>query len=231
MADYADAATERHPAQHACRDHCELEALANHRLARGHARSEDHPGQGADQAMHGKDDDLGAIDVNPGQQRGFLVTADGHGVAPIGGVVEQPAKKHKAQHGDDDRHRHAHQLAVAEHKETFIHHADGLAVGEDVGQAAHDLHGRQGCDQCVDAQLGDDNAVDQPHHQAHGQRRRHTEYHAVGVADHDPRHHAGASDHRTDRQVEVPGGQAEQHGARRDAHGGNRQAQPTHIQR
>ncbi len=154
--------------------------------------------------MHGKNDDFGAIDIDPGEQRRFLVAANGHGVAPIGAVIEQPAKEHKAQDGDDDRHRHAQQLAVAEHEEPFVHHPHRLAVGEDVGQATYDLHGRQGGNQRIDAQLGDHNAVDQPYHQAHGQGRRHAEYHAVGVTHHDARHHPGAGDHRAYRQVEVP---------------------------
>ena len=169
--------------------------------------------------------------MNAGQQRRFLVAADGHGVAAEGGVVEQPAKEQDAQQGDDDGHRQAEQLAVAEHEELLLGDAHGLAVGEDVAQAAHDLHGRQGRDQGVDLELGDHQPIDQTHHQTHGQGGGDAEKDAVEVAHHHRGDHPGTGDDRPHREVEVAGGQAEQHGAGGDAHGGDRQTQTAHVQR
>ncbi|KPY80730.1 hypersensitivity response secretion protein hrpJ [Pseudomonas syringae pv. spinaceae] len=181
--------------------------------------------------MYCEDDDLGAIDMHARQQRGFLVTADGHRVAPVGGVVEQPAEEHEAGDGDQNRHRHAVDLAIAEDEEVFVGNTDGLAVGEDIGQPAHDLHGRQCRNQRIDTQLGDDDAVDKANHQPQRQSCRHTEKHAVGVANDDTGDDPGAGQHRAHRQVEVPGRQAEQHGAGGNAHGRNRQAKTAHVQR
>ncbi len=113
--------------------------------------------------MDGENDDLGAINMHPGKQRSFLIAADGHGVAPIGGVVEQPAEEYEAGDGDQNRYRHAVYLAIAKDEEVLVGNADRLAVGENVRQAAHDLHGCQSRDQGIDAQLGDHNAVDQTH--------------------------------------------------------------------
>ena len=177
------------------------------------------------------DDDLGPIDIHPGKQRRFLVAADGHGVAPVGGVVQQPAEKQEADDGDQDGHRHTEQLAVAEDEERLLRHAHRFAVGKNVRQTTNDLHGRQRRDQGIDAQLGNHNAVDQPDNQAHHQRRADAEEHAVGVAHHHRRDDPGAGDHRAHRQVEMPRRQAVQHGARGNAGGGNRQAQATHVER
>nr|GFD14622.1 hypothetical protein [Tanacetum cinerariifolium] len=106
--------------------------------------------------------------------------------------------------------------------EGFLADADGLAVGEDISQTANDLHGRQCRDQRIDAQLGDDDAVDQAHHQTHGQRRRDAEKHAVGITDDDGRDNARAGQYGADRQVEMPGGQAIQHRAGGNADRRNR---------
>ncbi len=231
MPDHADAATQRNPAQYAGRDDRQLEALPDHRLPRSHARSQDYASQCTDQAVDGENDDLGAVHVDTRQQRGFLVAADGHGVAPIGGVVEQPAEEYEAGNGDQDRHRHAIHLAIAKDEEVLVGNADGLAVGENVRQAAHDLHGCQSRDQGIDAQLGDHNAVDQTHDQPERQGCRDTQKYAVGVADDDTGDHPGTSQHRTDREVEVPGRQAKEHGAGSDTYSGNRQAQTAHVQR
>src|SRR5690606_34347116 len=160
------------------------------------------------QAMYGEDDDLRAVDVHAGQQCGFAVAADGHGVATIGGVVEQPAEEDEAQDGDQDGYRYAEQLPAAEDEEVLVHHPHRFAVGKDVGQAANDLHGRQRGDQRVDTQLGDHDAVDQPHREAHRQRRGNSQENAVGVTHHHRRDYPCTGDDRTYGKVEVAGRQA-----------------------
>ncbi|MNN46961.1 hypothetical protein D3C81_1613630 [compost metagenome] len=117
MPNHADPTAQRHPAQHASRDHRQFKPLTNHRLPRGHPRRQNHPGQRTDHTVHGKDNDLGPINVHTREQRRFLITTDGHGVAPVGGVIQQPTKKQKANNGDQNRHRHAKQLAVTEDEE------------------------------------------------------------------------------------------------------------------
>ncbi len=179
--------------------------------------------------MDGEDDDLGTVHVDTRQQRGFLVAADGHGVAPVSGVVEQPAEEYEAGDGDQNRYWHAVHLTIAKDEEILVGNADCLAVGENVRQAAHDLHRCQGRDQGIDAQLGDHDAVDKAHDQPERQGCRDAKKHTVGVADDDTGDHPGTGQHRTDREVEVPGRQAEEHGAGGDAHGGNRQAQAAHV--
>src|SRR5690606_29868629 len=219
VTNHADAATEGNTAKHAGGDYRQLETLADHRLAGRHARRENHPGKRPDHAMHGKDDDLRTVDIHPREQRGFAIAAYGHGVAAVGGVVEQPAEENEAQDGDQDWHWYAEQLPAAEHEEALIHHTDGLAVGKDIGQAADDLHGRQRGDQRIDTQLGDHDAVDQPHCQAHRERGGNTEEYALGIAHHHSRHDPGAGNDRPHREVEMPRRQAVQHGAGSDTGG------------
>src|SRR5690606_39734778 len=129
MANHADTATKGYATQHAGGDHRQLETLPHHRLARGHPRRQNHPCKRTHQAMYGEDDDLRAVDVHAGQQCGFAVAADGHGVATIGGVVEQPAEEDEAQDGDQDGYRYAEQLPAAEDEEVLVHHPHRFAVG------------------------------------------------------------------------------------------------------
>ena len=231
MPDHPHPTAQRYPAQHTGRDHGQLEALPDHGLARGHARSQDHPGQRANQPVYGEDNDFGAVDIDPRQQRRLLVATNGHGVAAIGGVVEQPAKEQEADDGDQDRYRYAKHLAVTKDVKRLLGHPYCLAIGKDIRQPAHDLHGRQGGDQRIDPQLGDDDAVDQADNQAHAQCRADTQKNAVGVAHDHRRHHAGAGNHRSHGQIEMPRRQAIEHGAGSNPGGGDGQAQATHVER
>ena len=225
----ADAAGERDAAEHTGGDHVEFEAHGGVGLAARQTGSEDDAREGGHHALGGENDDFDAVHGDPGQVGSLGVAADGERVAAKDGALQNKAEDEEAPEGNPDRSDDAEEARVAELEEVLVDDADGFVVGDDQAEAAHDLHGGERGDERVDAEFGDDVAVDEAGDGAARESGDHTEQDAIGAVHHERGHHTGAGDDGADREVEVAGGEAEQHRAGDHARHRDREGEALHV--
>ena len=119
-----------------------------------------------------EDDDLDAVDPQPGRLGGLLIAADGTDV-----LTERRLAHHQPQDGehaerDEDRDGHAQQLPGVQLREVgLVHEQDGLPVGDEQRRTTQDAHRAQGSHECGHAQARDDEAVGEADRGAQQQRR------------------------------------------------------------
>src|SRR6218665_361851 len=125
-ADAGAATHQGHAAEHAGRNHVQLETDGRIRLSAGDARRQDHASERSHQALDQKDHDARAIHRNARQPGRIGIAAQRQGIAAIERLVQQHAKHQKTQRSDPDRAGNAEQNGVAQCKKSLRRRTDRL---------------------------------------------------------------------------------------------------------
>src|SRR5437899_9520537 len=204
------AARERGPADHRRGDRVELPALAGIGLGRVEARHQDDPGDRGAGSGNEIEEELDPLDVDPGQEGGLLVAADGVGAASERGGAERHVGEHGDRHRDPHRDGQPEEGALGDGQEGSRDVRDGPALGEPEHQARGEREHPERHDERGDPDVRDERAVHRPHHQPdedpeeHRIRRRDPDRHRVGGP------HARERHDRAHRQVDPAGEDHEQ---------------------
>src|SRR6266850_1467957 len=204
------AARERGAADHCRGNRVELPALPCVGLRGVEARHQDDPGDRGAGSGNQIKDELDPLDVDPGQEGGLFVAADGVGAAPERCGAERQVSEHGDRHRDPDGDGQPEEGALGDGQEGSGDIGDGPALGEPEHEARGEREHPERHDERRDPDIRDERAVHRSHHEPdenpkeHGKRGRDPDGHRVCGP------HAREGHDRAHRQVDATGEDHEQ---------------------
>ncbi len=168
----ADAACRRHAANDRSSDGRHDPYLANRRLRRSEPRHHEHAGQSAEKAGDNETNSADAVDADAENSGSFQIVADSIHVAAEHGQRSDKSYSDKDGDKDDERHRHAPDIAFAK-KMYFLRNVDdSLAFGNDQVDAFVDAGHAKRDDQGIEPDLRHKQTVHQAAEHAEKKRQR-----------------------------------------------------------